>query len=109
VFKDADGFDWDDGNRDKATTHGVSHKEIEDVFRGPLRVFPDDTHSQSETRFFAIGANNAGREIFVSFTQRVKGGMRLIRPISARFMHRDEVEHYETQTEDSETTADAKV
>jgi uncharacterized DUF497 family protein len=31
------GFDWDEGNRDKYSKHGVSHAEIEAVFaKDPL-------------------------------------------------------------------------
>jgi uncharacterized DUF497 family protein len=34
----------------------------------------------------------------IPFTLRTRGGKRLVRPISARFMHKKEVEHYEKET-----------
>lgn len=33
--------------------------------------------------------------MFVAFTLRVKAGLRLIRPISARYMHAKEAKRYE--------------
>jgi uncharacterized DUF497 family protein len=36
-----------------------------------------------------------GRFAFVAFTVRRKGGRKYIRPISARYMHRKEIEAYE--------------
>ena len=35
--------------------------------------------------------------MFIVFALRALGGETFIRPISARYMHRREVEHYETQ------------
>jgi uncharacterized DUF497 family protein len=67
------------------------------MFRQPLAVFPDPAHSHHEERFKAIGKSDAGRHIFVVFTLRWRQGTRLIRPITARYMHRKEVEHYEKE------------
>ncbi|HUY37662.1 MAG TPA: BrnT family toxin [Candidatus Binataceae bacterium] len=92
------GFDWDAGNRPKCREHGVSQAAIESMFRGSVAVLPDPAHSKSEERFKAIGKSEAGRWIFVVFTMRIRRGKRLIRPISARFMHNEEVEHYEKET-----------
>ena len=92
------GFDWDDGNRSKCQQHGVSKPAIESVFRGSIAVLPDPLHSKSEERFTAIGKSDDGRWIFLVFTLRTRRGMRLVRPISARFMHKREVEHYEKET-----------
>lgn len=89
------GFDWDDGNRAKCRKHGVSLAEIEDVFGHPHRIAPDFAHSIAESRFLAIGNGGGPRAIFVAFTLRESGGERLIRPISARYMHRKELEGYE--------------
>ncbi|MEI9991814.1 MAG: BrnT family toxin [Rhizomicrobium sp.] len=89
------GFDWDDGNRSKCRKHGVSAAAIEALFAAGLTILPDDAHSQTEKRFRAIGRTGQGRAIFVVFTLRERDGGRLIRPISARYMHRKEVEHYE--------------
>jgi uncharacterized DUF497 family protein len=89
------GFDWDDGNRGKCLKHGVSAAEIEALFMGPVAIRPDLEHSQSETRFLAIGLTVEGRHILVAFTIRHRPGERYIRPISARYMHQKEVDHYE--------------
>lgn len=91
------GFDWDIGNLQKCQKHGVSAEEIEYVLSQPVWVFPDPQHSQSEERFKGIGRNASGRAIFVVFTFRRGRSGRLIRPISARYMHRKEVDHYEKE------------
>ncbi len=91
------GFDWDDGNRDKCAKHGVTPAAIESVFHGDIAVFPDPGHSLREERFKAIGRTRAGRYVFVVFTLRPRQGVRVIRPLSARYMHRKEVEHYEKE------------
>jgi len=55
----ADGFDWDRGNRAKCEKHGLSVAEIETLFVRPLAILP--AHSQSESRFRAIGRTEDGR------------------------------------------------
>lgn len=92
-----DGFEWDEGNRDKCRKHGVSFEEIEAAFQSTVHLFPDPSHSQAETRYLAIGQTTAGRHLFLAFTIRHRGTHRLIRPISARYMHAKEVQHYEAQ------------
>ena len=92
------GFDWDAGNRSKCRKHGVYPAAIEDMFRGSVAVFPDPLHSKSEDRFKAIGMTEEGRGIFVVFTFRMRRGKKLIRPISARYMHKKEMDHYEKET-----------
>lgn len=52
---------------------------------------------QTERRFRAIGRLGDERAVFVVFTIRERGGRRYIRPISARFMHREEIERYEEE------------
>jgi len=89
------GFEWDKGNRDKCQKHGVSVEALESAFRKAMAIFPDPVHSQGEERFIAIGETDEGRNVFVAFTLRHHNGERFIRPISARYMHRKEVEHYE--------------
>ena len=88
------GFDWDDGNRSKCEQHGVSAGDIEAVFVGGPRVAPDIAHSDQELRSIAVGLNKEGRAIFVAFTFREKNAQMLIRPISARFMHKKESNAY---------------
>jgi hypothetical protein len=91
------GFDWDRGNREKCQTHGVSIGMIESLFHSPLGVFPDPEHSDREERFKAIGRTTDGRVVFVVFTLRVRGSETLIRPISARYMRRKEIDYYEKE------------
>ena len=68
------------------------------MFRGSIAVLPDPTHSSSEERFKAIGKSDDSRWIFVVFTMRERRGKRLVRPISARYMHKMEVDHFEKET-----------
>jgi uncharacterized DUF497 family protein len=91
------GFDWDAGNLVKCQKHGVSVAEIEALFASTLLIIPDARHSQTETRIRALGKTSAGRMIFIVFTVRRKAGRRLIRPISARYMHAREIASYEKE------------
>jgi uncharacterized protein len=90
-------FEWDKANQEKCRNHGVSIAEIEALFRRPLAVFPDPAHSRSETRFKAIGRTDRDRTVLIVFTLRKRGGETLLRPISARYMHRKEVKYYEEE------------
>ena len=89
-----DGFDWDKGNRLKCRKHGVSLEEIETLFERPALVGPDGAHSAVERRYRVLGRTAAGRFMFLIFTWRERDGLRLIRPISARYMHAKEVAQY---------------
>jgi uncharacterized protein len=91
----ASGFDWDVGNREKCQTHGVSIEEIEAMLRGDPQIAPAPKRSATEERFIAVGRTPAGRALFVAFTLRVQNGARLVRPISARYMHAREIQRYE--------------
>ncbi|MBK8276640.1 MAG: BrnT family toxin [Nitrospira sp.] len=93
----ANGFEWDKGNRAKCEKHGLSVATIEDLFARPLAVLPDEAHSQREKRVRAIGHTDKGRRVFIVFTFRRKGDDVLIRPISARYMHKKEVDAYEKE------------
>lgn len=57
----------------------------------------DLAHSGDEARFRAVGRTSADRVAFVAFTYRTVEGRTLVRPISARYMHRKEIERYERQ------------
>jgi hypothetical protein len=92
------GFDWDAGNRAKCQTHGVSIAEVEAMLRGRPRLAPAPGHSVGEDRFIAVGRTPEGRPLFVALTFRQKDGERLIRPISARYMHKKEIEAYEKES-----------
>lgn len=50
-----------------------------------------------EPRMRAIGKTTAGRYVFLVFILRKTGRQTLLRPISARYMHQKEVDHYENQ------------
>ncbi len=91
------GFDWNHGNLKKCQKHGVKIAEIESAFHQTMAVFPDPAHSQGEDRFIGIGKTHQGRSVFIAFTLRTHSDDVLIRPISARYMHQKEVEHYEKE------------
>jgi uncharacterized DUF497 family protein len=90
-----DGFDWDEGNREKCERHGLSSDEIEALLSGDCRVARDVQHSAREERFIAVGRTSLGRPVFVGFTFRTVGDRTLIRPVTARFMHKKEALRYE--------------
>jgi uncharacterized DUF497 family protein len=71
--------------------------EIETLLSSDPGVAPDPDHSAQEDRFIAVGRNAAGRPLFVAFTFRLRDGQRLIRPVSARYMHKKEIAGYETK------------
>jgi uncharacterized protein len=83
------GFDWDAGNARKNEKHAVTQAEIEQIFfRQPLIISPDSGHSATGSRYHALGRTDQDRWLQVTLTLR--GGGALIRPISARTMHRKE-------------------
>lgn len=91
-----DGFDWDDGNSDKNLSHGVTDEEIEEVF-----LIDEDSPAvrylganRGEPRYRALGRTDTGRYRFVAFTLRRRGGLLLVRPISARPMTQSERRQY---------------
>ena len=92
------GFQWDRANRTKCEKHGVSAAAIEDIFQRAVTVFPDPAHSNDEERFKAIGRTNDGRSVLLVFTVRTHRDVTYIRPISARYMHKKEVAHFEKET-----------
>jgi uncharacterized DUF497 family protein len=89
-------FDWDDGNRDKCQIHGLTLDEIEAFFRQDrLYIAPDLKHTEDEQRLLAAGRSPLNNHsMFVVFTLRGDEDARLIRPISARYMHQREAERY---------------
>ncbi len=90
------GFDWGRGNRAKCQKHGLSIALIESLFAQPLAIVPS-ADSREESRFCAVGQTGDGRRVFLVFTLRRKGDKQLIRPISARYMHKREIESYEKE------------
>lgn len=92
-------FEWDDGNIDKNyKKHGITQKEAEEVFVSEeLYVKEDLKHSQKEERYIAFNRSQSGIYILTVFTLRKKR----IRIISARQMHRKEIEKYEKAKKDT--------
>lgn len=85
-------FEWDEANREKVTKHGVMREEIEQAYlAGDRLVLYDKKHSQLEKRHIVIGKNVAGRWIYTVMTVRADK----VRVLSARYMHKKEVELYE--------------
>jgi hypothetical protein len=92
-----DGFDWDEGNATKnLKKHGIAKETVEGLFDRELSFALDPRHSGSEPRFLAVGRTDANRPMLVAFTIRIKASRRLIRPISARYMHAKEIARYES-------------
>lgn len=87
------GFDWDDGNWPKCGKHGVSRAEIEQVLLGEPAVMADP--HPGEPRMRAIGRTEAGRYVFLVYMFRTISNQTRLRPISARYMHQKEIDHYE--------------
>lgn len=76
-----DGFDWDEGNRQKCQKHGGSIEEVEEALSSIRFVI--DNPSRAEKRYRTVGTTHAGRHVFAVFTLR---GTRL-RAIGVRYMH----------------------
>jgi uncharacterized DUF497 family protein len=94
-FDKITGFDWDKGNEQKNAKHRVTPAEAEQVFLNePLIVLDDLIHSDTESRFHALGKTSEGRLLHITFTIRNSK----IRVISARDMHRKERAIYEQET-----------
>ncbi len=89
------GFDWDEGNWPKCGKHGVSRDEIEQVLLGTPSVMPDP--NSDEPRMRAIGKTEIGRYVFLVFMTRRVNAQTALRPISARYMHQKEIDHYENR------------
>ena len=92
------GFAWDKANLSKCEEHGVSRAEVEHVLaHAATLIVPDLKNSRAEPRFLAIGRTAEGRYAFVVFTPRQTGTRILLRPISARYMHKKEIKKYEQE------------
>ena len=98
-FSTLDGFEWDDGNREKNwLTHHVEWTEAEEAFVStPILVLPDPKHSDDEDRLVLLGRTLADRRIVVVFTIRKNR----IRVISARDMSKKERKMYDEALEEN--------
>ena len=92
-------FEWNKWNLDKSyVKHGITPKEAEEVFINEgSNVIPDIKHSQKEDRFIILGKSTDRKNLFVVFTMR---GSK-VRIVSARRMHKKEVEKYEKTKKNS--------
>jgi uncharacterized protein len=92
TYADFIGFDWDDANRSKNwRKHRVAWWECEEVFfNHPIFVLPDEKHSMSEPRYYALGVTHRERRLFLVFTRRINR----IRIVSARDMNKKERKIY---------------
>lgn len=85
-------FEWDEGNSDKPTKHGLTLIETEEAFLDENKViFPDWGHSETEQRITLLGKTKKGRLLNITYTIRAKK----IRIITARLANRKEVPLYE--------------
>ena len=79
----------------------VSIAEIEFVLaHSETYIVPERSSSAYEPRFIAIGRSPSGKYAFVVFTLRERNGRMVLRPISARYMHKKEIETYEKENPD---------
>ena len=97
----SEGFDWEAGNLAKCQQHGVSVAEIEWALTHEPLIAPDAAHSAAEQRWIAVGRSQVLRAMYVAFTLRVREGLTLVRPVSARYMHAKELKRYEQTAPDS--------
>lgn len=86
-------FDWDEGNWPKCGKHGLTKTDIEAVFARRTGTTLDP--STDEIRFRAVGPTPEGRVAFIVFTIREHEGRKVVRPVSARYMHAREIKRYE--------------
>jgi hypothetical protein len=100
-WAELNGFEWDQGNARKSETkHDVTRSESEQIFfNQPILVLEDSRHSQTESRYHALGITDSARRLHVTFTLRNTGT--LIRVISARDMHKKERTVYEQAKKDA--------
>jgi uncharacterized DUF497 family protein len=61
--------------------------EIGSVFSARALILNDEANSENEEGFRTIGVTKGGQYAFVIFTMRGK----LLRPFSARYMHKREI------------------
>lgn len=73
-------FDWDEGNLDHITQHGISPGEAEETLLDARRLPAPAHRVDGERRRAALGSTFAGRLLFVVFVRR--GGV--IRVVTAR-------------------------
>ena len=63
-------FEWDDGNVDHLAEHGVAPTEAEEAFADRHGFSVPAYSTPTELRGAVVGATEAGRVLFVVYTQR---------------------------------------
>jgi uncharacterized protein len=96
----ANGFDWDKGNRSKCEKHGLSVAAIEGLLIAHSPFSRMQPIRRANTVFEQLAEPKRGEAYFIVFTLSRKGEEVLIRPISARYMHKKEIEAYEEENPD---------
>lgn len=93
LFKDIEGFEWDEGNIDKNwRKHKVTNKESEEVFADKRFIFGKDVkHSTKEPRYLIYGKSKSRKHLSLAFTFRNSK----IRIISSRLMSKKERTKYD--------------
>jgi uncharacterized DUF497 family protein len=90
------GVDWNSEDEQRILLkYGVPKHVVETALIGRQRVAEDLNQGAAEQRFASIGPDLKGRILVVVFTIRKKDGRRLASPISARYLSRRELKHYE--------------
>ena len=68
LVSDVEGFDWDEGNKEKNwIKHGVHWKESEEIFNDEPVYFLDQKHSVDEKRIRVHGTTSKGRLLAMIF------------------------------------------
>lgn len=86
-----DGFDWDDGNKDKNLKHGITDNEVEQAFYNE----PKKERTGKNGRSY-LYSRTGGGPIFVVFEVVQRYSLKLVRPISARPMSKQEKRYYDS-------------
>jgi len=102
------GFEWDDGNRDKCQNMASRSRKSKTCLCAALVLRPIPNIPAEEERLIAVGKTTAGRSLFAAFTIRTKGGRILIRVVTARYMHEKEIAAYEKAAHEKEATSTEK-
>ena len=93
------GFEWDRGNRSNvgSTAFPLRRSRLF-CFRRRVRSRSPMSGIRAANRGLSPSAGpRLGRGVFTVFTLRRHGEETFIRPVSARYMHRKEVEYYEKE------------
>ncbi len=83
-------FEWDDGNIDHITEHGLEPEDVEDALLDPQRLGAPAYNRGGEVRRAVLGATSAGRILFVVVTACDA----LLRVVTARDATSDEQRRY---------------